>query len=475
MGEEVTERGYPHGRGQTRPTATPSEGCHRAQGLGGGAVAEDLEPVEREAAPQPEEQVAGPAPPRRPWRGRPRPPARPRRTGSATRPRRRWHGGGPCGRRPASDRRRTAGRTPRTPRRRRRRRAPARSARPQPDRLLGVDPVDGRLLRRPPRPEPGPLVLGCEGETGRSGSSTAWTSATTSARPTRYQSRALGGRVGEHPVGPGGPLHRARAQDHAGPDVQQAHVADERGRVPPRRGGHRGPEVSLCSVAQGGALGSTIPAQSKVTVPDATYRLAGGPTRKRRNRRHPAGGSLTTAATLRSANVAGFFALAAGSRLELHAVALAERAVAVTLDVGVVNEDVVADLAGDETEAPLVAEELHGTCRHDSHFGSGAARIGRLRLPHPRPVAFHVHPRRWVRRRSSRWPCSRTRLGPSSGAGCISWLSSCRSPPASPSWPSPGGPRPGGGRGLRRLPDRAATASAPPTTGVAGPTGRGGS
>ena len=57
-----------------------------------------------------------------------------------------------------------------------------------------------------------------------------------------------------------------------------------------------------------------------------------------------------------------FLALAAGSNVEFDTLALLQRLVAIALDVGIVNEDVFATLACNESEALLGIEELHGTC-----------------------------------------------------------------------------------------------------------------
>ena len=57
-----------------------------------------------------------------------------------------------------------------------------------------------------------------------------------------------------------------------------------------------------------------------------------------------------------------FLALTAGSNVEFDTLALLQRLVAVTLNVGVVNENVFATLACYESEALLGIEELHGTC-----------------------------------------------------------------------------------------------------------------
>ena len=65
-----------------------------------------------------------------------------------------------------------------------------------------------------------------------------------------------------------------------------------------------------------------------------------------------------------------FLALSAGSNVELDTLALLQRLVAVTLNVGVVNEDVFATLARNESEALLGIEELHGTCSQLSLISS---------------------------------------------------------------------------------------------------------
>ena len=77
----------------------------------------------------------------------------------------------------------------------------------------------------------------------------------------------------------------------------------------------------------------------------------------------PSGGKPTK---LRSdhANVLGFLTLAAGGDVELDALALVKRLVAAALDVGEVDEHVVALLSRNEAEALLGVEELHGTCGH---------------------------------------------------------------------------------------------------------------
>src|SRR3954451_4480933 len=62
------------------------------------------------------------------------------------------------------------------------------------------------------------------------------------------------------------------------------------------------------------------------------------------------------------AGVLGFLALPAGSDVELDALTLVERLVAVALDVREVDENIVALLPGDETEALVSVEELHGAC-----------------------------------------------------------------------------------------------------------------
>ena len=65
-------------------------------------------------------------------------------------------------------------------------------------------------------------------------------------------------------------------------------------------------------------------------------------------------------------NVLCFFTFAAGGDVELDALALVEGLVAVALDVGEVDEHIVALLTGDEAEALLGVEELHGACSQSS-------------------------------------------------------------------------------------------------------------
>src|SRR3954451_2637718 len=62
------------------------------------------------------------------------------------------------------------------------------------------------------------------------------------------------------------------------------------------------------------------------------------------------------------ADVLGFLALPTGSDVELDTLTLVERLVAVALDVREVDEHIVALFPGDEAEALLSVEELHGTC-----------------------------------------------------------------------------------------------------------------
>ena len=62
------------------------------------------------------------------------------------------------------------------------------------------------------------------------------------------------------------------------------------------------------------------------------------------------------------ANVLRFLTFAAGGHVELNVLALFEGLVAAALDVGEVDEHVVALLPRNEAEAFLGIEELHGTC-----------------------------------------------------------------------------------------------------------------
>src|SRR5437879_2395280 len=66
------------------------------------------------------------------------------------------------------------------------------------------------------------------------------------------------------------------------------------------------------------------------------------------------------------ADVLRFLALLAGSDVELDLLALVKRLVAAALDVGVMDEYVVAFGAGDEAEALFRVEEFHSACCHDA-------------------------------------------------------------------------------------------------------------
>ena len=69
------------------------------------------------------------------------------------------------------------------------------------------------------------------------------------------------------------------------------------------------------------------------------------------------------------ANCEGFIALAAGADVEFDMLTLFEGLEARTLDVGEMDEDVIAVFSGDEPESLLVVEELYGACCHArTHF-----------------------------------------------------------------------------------------------------------
>ncbi len=68
------------------------------------------------------------------------------------------------------------------------------------------------------------------------------------------------------------------------------------------------------------------------------------------------------------ADVEGFRALAAGADLELDSLALVVAAVAIALDVGVVDEYVFISFDGDESEPLLAIKKLYGTTRHEFTF-----------------------------------------------------------------------------------------------------------
>jgi cytochrome c-type biogenesis protein CcmH/NrfF len=64
-------------------------------------------------------------------------------------------------------------------------------------------------------------------------------------------------------------------------------------------------------------------------------------------------------------DVLSFFALFAGRSVELDALTLFETLVAVTLDAGEMNEDVITLLARDEAEALFCIKKLHCALCHD--------------------------------------------------------------------------------------------------------------
>ena len=83
------------------------------------------------------------------------------------------------------------------------------------------------------------------------------------------------------------------------------------------------------------------------------------------SRRPEAGGSRSIARSGGIRSTRTFWAsspLRPGATSNSTLLALVEGLVAVALDVGEVDEHVVALLAGDEAEALLGVEELHGTC-----------------------------------------------------------------------------------------------------------------
>ena len=76
--------------------------------------------------------------------------------------------------------------------------------------------------------------------------------------------------------------------------------------------------------------------------------------------------SISPLGELDDSNVLRFLALPAGSDVELDALTFVEALVALALDVGEVDEHIVALLTRDEAEALLGVEELHGTCSQET-------------------------------------------------------------------------------------------------------------
>src|SRR5262249_7677580 len=78
-----------------------------------------------------------------------------------------------------------------------------------------------------------------------------------------------------------------------------------------------------------------------------------------RTSRWQAGGRQPGHSEPDSSNALRFLARAARGHVELNVLSLAQWLVARALDVGVVDEDVVAAVTADESEALLGVEELH--------------------------------------------------------------------------------------------------------------------
>jgi hypothetical protein len=72
------------------------------------------------------------------------------------------------------------------------------------------------------------------------------------------------------------------------------------------------------------------------------------------------------------ADVLRLITLATRADIELDGLALLEGTVARSLNVAVVDEDVIGTLAGDEAVALLGIEKLHGSCRHVTLYLFGA-------------------------------------------------------------------------------------------------------
>ena len=85
--------------------------------------------------------------------------------------------------------------------------------------------------------------------------------------------------------------------------------------------------------------------------------------------RFAAGQGHLRLAVSNDAYVAGLVALAARADLEFDGLAFLKRRFVVSaLDIGVVDEDVIAVLSGDEAEALGGVEEFHGSCCQCSSF-----------------------------------------------------------------------------------------------------------
>src|SRR3954462_13247146 len=91
--------------------------------------------------------------------------------------------------------------------------------------------------------------------------------------------------------------------------------------------------------------------------------------------------SVDDAAPLQRGDVDGLRALVAGLGVVGHLRALSQRLEAAGVDAGVVDEEVLAALVrGDEAEALVVVEPLHGSGSHDFLHGACALRTRRKLL-----------------------------------------------------------------------------------------------
>ena len=94
---------------------------------------------------------------------------------------------------------------------------------------------------------------------------------------------------------------------------------------------------------------------------------------------------METSRRLENANVLRFLPLPPGRNIELDMLTLVEGLVAAALNVRVVDEDILALLSRNESEALLGVEELHGTRCQCTLFSIGDPHARNRR--HPRPSA----------------------------------------------------------------------------------------
>lgn len=128
------------------------------------------------------------------------------------------------------------------------------------------------------------------------------------------------------------------------------------------------PSRSRTQLATGGSSGCMAPHATAVRLLDPQPVAFPPVPENGKSRRHEADGLNPNAESSDDANVLGLFTLAAGGHVELDPLTLVEGLVSITLNVGVVNEHIVATLPGDEAETLFTVEKLDRALCHNNSF-----------------------------------------------------------------------------------------------------------